>query len=136
MKEVEMDATTIWELDPADTTIEFAVTHMMLTTVRGRFRTFSGTIRVDERNPDKSRADVTIDAASIDTGVADRDAHLRSADFVDGDNHPKIAFRGCRGAAASLRKCATSASRAPWYDSSHRRGRCARVTISGEWTPS
>ena len=88
-----MDNLTIWELDPAHTTIEFAVKHMMFTTVRGRFTKFSGTVRVDERTPDLSGVDVDIEAASIDTGVADRDNHLRSADFLDVEHHPRITFR-------------------------------------------
>jgi polyisoprenoid-binding protein YceI len=91
-----MKDATIWQLDPAHTTIEFAVKHMMFTTVRGRFKSFSGTVHVDERNPDKSRVEVSIDAASIDTGVADRDAHLRSADFLDVENQPTITFRSTR----------------------------------------
>jgi polyisoprenoid-binding protein YceI len=91
--EVEMHNTTIWEIDPAHSTIEFAVKHMMFTTVRGRFKSFTGTVRADERDPDGSRVDVTIEAESIDTGVADRDAHLRSADFLDVENHPRIIFR-------------------------------------------
>ena len=88
-----MNGTTIWEIDPAHSTVEFAVKHMMFTTVRGRFKSFTGTVRVDEQNPNQSRADVTIDAASIDTGVADRDSHLRSADFLDVEQYPKILFR-------------------------------------------
>src|SRR5687768_7590649 len=88
-----MDKLTVWEIDPAHTTIEFAVKHMMFTTVRGRFKNFSGTVRVDERNPDLSGVDVDIEAESIDTGVADRDAHLRSADFLDVEKHPRITFR-------------------------------------------
>ena len=91
-----MSNTTTWQLDPAHTTIEFAVKHMMFTTVRGRFKRFSGAIRVDERDPDQSRAEVEIDASSIDTGVPDRDAHLRSADFLDVENQPKITFRSSR----------------------------------------
>jgi polyisoprenoid-binding protein YceI len=91
-----MDSTTKWVLDPAHTTIEFAVKHMMFTTVRGRFKHFSGTVRVDERNPDKSAVDVDIEASSIDTGVSDRDVHLRSADFLDADNQPRITFRSTR----------------------------------------
>ena len=90
------DTITIWQLDPAHTTIEFAVKHMMFTTVRGRFRNFTGTVRVDERNPDKSQVNVEIEAASIDTGVGDRDTHLRSADFLDVENHPKLTFRSTR----------------------------------------
>jgi polyisoprenoid-binding protein YceI len=91
-----MASTTVWQLDPAHTSIEFAVKHMMFTTVRGRFKTFTGTVEIDEKNPNASRVEVEIDAASIDTGVADRDAHLRSADFLDVENHPKIVFRSSR----------------------------------------
>jgi polyisoprenoid-binding protein YceI len=81
-----------WQIDPAHTTIEFAVKHMTFTTVRGRFKSFTGAIKVDEQNPNNSKVEVDIDAASIDTGVADRDAHLRSADFLDVENHPRIVF--------------------------------------------
>jgi polyisoprenoid-binding protein YceI len=91
-----MTGTTIWQLDPAHTSVEFAVKHMMFTTVRGRFKTFTGSVHVDERNPQGSKVEVSIDAASIDTGVADRDAHLRSADFLDVETHPKITFRSTR----------------------------------------
>ena len=91
-----MKRTTTWQLDPAHTTIEFAVKHMMFTTVRGRFKSFTGTVRVDEDNPDNSQVEVSIDAASLDTGVADRDTHLRSADFLDVERHPKLTFRSTR----------------------------------------
>jgi polyisoprenoid-binding protein YceI len=91
-----MDSTTIWQLDPAHSTVEFAVKHMMFTTVRGRFKSFTGSVHINERNPDQSRVEVTIDAASIDTGVPDRDAHLRSPDFLDVEHHPKIVFRSTR----------------------------------------
>jgi polyisoprenoid-binding protein YceI len=88
--------TTTWQLDPAHSTIEFAVKHMMFTTVRGRFKSFSGTVQVDEQNPNNSRVEVTIDAASLDTGVGDRDAHLRTPDFLDVEQYPKITFRSTR----------------------------------------
>ena len=93
---------TTWQIDPAHTTVEFAVKHMMFTTVRGRFKQFSGTIEADEEHPDRSSVQVEIDAASIDTGVADRDTHLKSADFLEVEKHAKITFRSKRveGAAA------------------------------------
>ena len=89
-------AKTTWKIDPAHTAIEFAVKHMMFTTVRGRFKDFTGTIEADETNPDGSVVNVEINAASIDTGVADRDGHLKSADFLDVENHPTITFRSRR----------------------------------------
>ena len=100
-----MSNSSTWGLDPAHTTIEFAVKHMMFTTVRGRFKNFSGAVIVNEEDPNKSKVDVEIDASSIDTGVPDRDAHLRSADFLDAAKHPKITFRtknvsGARGPSA------------------------------------
>ncbi len=91
-----MAETTTWTIDPAHTAIEFAVKHMMFTTVRGRFKDVKGTIEVDEQNPDRSVVNVEIAAASIDTGAADRDAHLRSADFLDVENHPTLTFRSKR----------------------------------------
>lgn len=89
-------ATTTWKIDPAHTTLELAVKHMMFTTVRGRLKDVNGTVTVDQANPSNSTIEVEAGAASLDTGVADRDAHLRSADFLDVDNHPKITFRSKR----------------------------------------
>jgi polyisoprenoid-binding protein YceI len=94
----------IWQIDPAHSTVEFAVKHMMFTTVRGRFTRFSGSIRVDRQAPGRSHAEVEIDAASIDTGVGDRDAHLRSADFLDVEHHPTITFRSTGVAGAHARE--------------------------------
>ncbi len=81
-----------WELDPAHTLIEFSAKHMMITTVKGRFNLFNGRIDLEEDNPAASVVDVTIDAASLDTGQAQRDAHLRSADFLDVEHYPTITF--------------------------------------------
>ena len=89
-------AESVWEIDPAHSTIEFAVKHMMFTTVRGRFKDFKGTVRADESNPDRSSVEVEIQATSIDSGSPDRDGHLRSADFLDVENHPTITFRSKR----------------------------------------
>lgn len=87
---------TTWQIDPAHTAVEFTVKHMMFTTVRGRFRDVRGTILADEKRPDNSSVEIEIDAASIDTGVEDRDEHLRSADFLDVESHPKLTFRSTR----------------------------------------
>ena len=92
----ESTTKTTWQIDATHTAVEFAVKHMMFTTVRGRFKDVKGTIEVDEQNPDASVVNVEIAAASLDTGVADRDAHLRSADFLDVENHPTITFRSRR----------------------------------------
>lgn len=86
----------IWQIDPSHTTIEFAVKHMMISTVRGKFKTFDGTLNIDPDNPAASRVEGSIDTASIDTQEEQRDAHLRSADFFDVENYPKMTFRSSR----------------------------------------
>jgi polyisoprenoid-binding protein YceI len=85
-----------WQIDPAHTTVQFAVKHMMFTTVRGRFKDVKGTIEVDEQSPANSSVSVEMAAASIDTGVADRDTHLKSADFLDVEKYPTLTFRSKR----------------------------------------
>ncbi len=87
---------TTWQLDPAHSSVEFAVKHLMMTTVRGRFKEIAATLRGDRDHPEQAGVEATIKAASIDTGVPDRDAHLRSADFFDTDRHPDITFRCTR----------------------------------------
>jgi polyisoprenoid-binding protein YceI len=87
---------TTWNIDAAHSGIELAVKHMMFTTVRGRFKDVKGTIEVDELQPANSTVNVEIAAASLDTGVGDRDGHLRSADFLDVENHPTLTFRSKR----------------------------------------
>ncbi|OFV86589.1 MAG: protein yceI precursor, partial [Acidobacteria bacterium RBG_16_68_9] len=82
-----------WDLDPAHTNVQFGVRHLMVSTVRGSFRTVSGVANIDETDPTKSSIEVTIDAASIDTRDAKRDDHLRGADFFDVAKHPTITFR-------------------------------------------
>lgn len=81
-----------WQIDPAHSHIAFAARHMMISKVRGRFENFSGNINFDENNPTASTVKVEIDAASINTRVEDRDNHLRSADFLDVENHPTLTF--------------------------------------------
>ncbi len=92
----QTETITTWAIDPAHALIEFGVKHMMVTTVKGRFTGIEGTITVDEQDPANSRADVAIDAASITTGNEQRDAHLRSADFLDADTYPTITFTSTR----------------------------------------
>lgn len=88
--------TTTWNLDATHSQVEFAVKHMMFTTVRGRFADVTGTVTLDAADPERSSVEVTIGAASLDTRVADRDAHLRSGDFFDVEAHPAITFRSRR----------------------------------------
>ena len=79
------------EIDRSHSDITFQVRHL-LSKVRGRFNDFSGAIEFDPEQPNRSRVDVTIQAASIDTGEPDRDAHLRSADFFDVGTYPTLTF--------------------------------------------
>jgi polyisoprenoid-binding protein YceI len=81
-----------WTLDNAHTTVGVAAKHLMLTTVRGRFSGVRGEIDFDPKVPLRAKAWLEIDAASVDTGDAKRDAHLRSADFLDVEHHPTIRF--------------------------------------------
>lgn len=85
-----------WTLDPLHTHIGFSVKHMMVTTVRGQFRTYSGTVNLDANDFTKSTFSGEIDVASIDTGVGQRDDHLRNNDFFDAPNHPKITFKSTK----------------------------------------
>lgn len=89
-------ALQVWAFDPAHTLIEFSVKHMMFTTVRGRFNQFNGSIVGHPGDPKSATCEVTIQAASIDTGNEDRDKHLRSADFLDVEKYPVITFRTTR----------------------------------------
>jgi polyisoprenoid-binding protein YceI len=82
----------MWKLDPNHTLIGAVARHLMVTRVRGRFTSFEGAVHIAE-TPEESWAELDIDAASIDTGVDQRDEHLRSADFLDVESHPKITFR-------------------------------------------
>lgn len=81
-----------WMIDSDHSTIEFSVRHLGIATVHGRFKNFAGRIHLGEHGRPLA-IEASIDAASIDTGVDDRDAHLRSPDFLDVENHPKLEFR-------------------------------------------
>lgn len=82
-------------IDKTHSEVSFQVRHL-LTKVRGRFTDFSGTIQFDEAEPDQSSLTFSIDAASIDTGTADRDAHLRGDDFFAVEKHPTITFNSSK----------------------------------------
>jgi polyisoprenoid-binding protein YceI len=79
-------------LDAAHSNVGFSVRHMMISNVRGAFGKVSGEVRYDPSRPEQTRLSVTIDVASINTREEKRDAHLRSADFFDADNHPQMTF--------------------------------------------
>lgn len=81
-----------WNLDTSHSSVEFAVKHMVISTTKGRFTRYEVDADVDEQNLANSRATVRIEAASIDSRDEKRDAHLRSADFFDAENHPYITF--------------------------------------------
>jgi polyisoprenoid-binding protein YceI len=81
-----------YTLDVAHTRLGFSARHAMVTTVRGAFKDFEGTAHVDTANPANSKVELTIKADSIDTGVADRDGHLRSGDFFEVETYPEISF--------------------------------------------
>jgi polyisoprenoid-binding protein YceI len=97
-------ARTTWKLDPAHSSIEFSVKHMMITTVHGRFKTAEATVVIDDRHPEYSSVLATIEATSVDTGAPDRDTHLRSADFFDVAAYPSITFRSQRVAGAHAKE--------------------------------
>jgi len=85
-----------WTLDPAHSQIEFAVKHMMVTTVRGQFRKFTVEVDFDEAHPERSSVTANIDASSVDTGMEARDAHLKSADFFETERYPELTFRSTK----------------------------------------
>jgi polyisoprenoid-binding protein YceI len=88
----ENATTTTWTIDPTHTEVGFAVRHLMISTVRGRFGAVSGSVTLDEQNPQSSKLDVTIDTTSIDTRQEQRDGHLRSPDFFDVAQFPTMRF--------------------------------------------
>ncbi len=85
-----------WALDPSATRIEFSVRNLSVAHVAGTFRLASGHVTLDDEDPSRSTVEAVIDAASVDTNEPERDAHLRSADFLDAARYPTITFRSTR----------------------------------------
>ena len=85
-------STTKWAIDPTHSEIGFKVKHMMFTNVSGKFKTYDATITTEENDFTKSSIEFSAEIDSIDTNNADRDAHLKSADFFDAEKNPKLTF--------------------------------------------
>ena len=90
------ERTTTWSIDPSHSLVEFSAKHMMFATVKGRFTGIRGTIVDHHDDPTKSSVEAEIDAASLTTGDPQRDAHLKSPDFLDVECYPTITFRSTR----------------------------------------
>ncbi|MEX2281510.1 MAG: YceI family protein [Gemmatimonadota bacterium] len=96
MEAVQERGLANWQVDAAHSEVGFAVRHLMVANVKGRFQNLTADLQLEESDPTHSRIRVDIDAASIDTRSEQRDQHLRSADFFDAENHPRISFQSDR----------------------------------------
>jgi polyisoprenoid-binding protein YceI len=88
--------TNSWNIDATHSGINFSIRHMVVSKVRGRFTKYSGELTLDDGDLTRSSVEAVIDAGSIDTGTAQRDAHLRSPDFFDVERFPELRFRSTR----------------------------------------
>lgn len=94
MQQLPLDAGT-WALDALHSTVEFTARHMAISKVRGRFRTFEANVAVGD-SLETSSLSAMVDMGSVDTGNADRDAHLRNSDFFNADTHPQMNFQSTK----------------------------------------
>lgn len=86
-------ATTTWQLDPAHSEVAFRVRHLVIATASGKFKTFASTVTTNDDDFSTASIEFTVDTASIDTGVSDRDGHLRSDDFFASEKYPTMQFK-------------------------------------------
>jgi len=96
--------TTEWTLDGTHSRVGFSVSHMVVSSVSGRFKQFTGKVELDEANLTKSQVDISIKTESIDTDDAKRDEHLRSPDFFDAKKFPTLTFKSTKIAKAGGKK--------------------------------
>ena len=89
---IPQTSTTTWNLDPSHSVAEFKVKHMMISNVKGQFAKVTGTLSLDESDIANSRVEAVIETSSIETRDAQRDAHLKSADFLDAEKFPTLSF--------------------------------------------
>ncbi|MEW5798385.1 MAG: YceI family protein [Bacteroidota bacterium] len=94
-----VETRSTWKIDTAHTNINFTVAHMIIAEVSGNFKEFEGTVTASKEDFSDAAIDVTIKSASINTEHPDRDAHLRSADFFDAENHPVVTFKSTKSVA-------------------------------------
>jgi len=122
---LELPPAGTWAIDPVHSTVGFTARHLMVSKVRGKFASFAGTIEVSGE-PAESSVEATVDAASIDTGEPNRDAHVRSADFLDVEHYPTITFQA-KG------PLATSGTRFTLTGDLTIRGVTRPITLEGEY---
>ncbi len=93
---IPQTSTTTWNIDPVHSFAEFKVKHMMISNVKGQFPKVTGVLTLDDSELANSHVEASIEAASIETRDAQRDAHLKSADFLDVENFPTLSFKSDR----------------------------------------
>lgn len=99
--DTETSTKTTWQVDPMHSEVNFKVRHLVISTVTGSFNAFRGSLESEGEDFDGAQVQFEVETASVNTKVADRDAHLRSTDFFDVENFPKMTFNGQMGGSGS-----------------------------------